>query len=111
MAKKSAASEQLDAERDRGMGDNIGPAGAEHLRTFEARIMSLLDDRDAVNEDIAAVFQEVKDAGFETKIVRRVIRTKRAMDKDPAGFNGRRYTCQTTVNPWYAGEASHCAAP
>jgi len=91
MAKKSAAAQQRDAEREReaGVGDNsgvLGIAGQEQLRSLEHRIMSLLEERDELNEDIAEVFKEAKDSGFDTKILRKAIARKRAMNKDAAGF-------------------------
>ena len=84
MARK-AAKEQLDAERGK-IGDNIGPAGAEHLRTLEGRIMNLLNQRDEINADIKEVFAEVSDAGFHAPTLRKAIARKRAMDKDMEGF-------------------------
>lgn len=74
-------------EPARGAGDNIlGPAGAEHLRGLEGRIMSLMNDKDDIAAEIKGVFEEAKDAGFDTKALRKAITRKRLMDKDEAKF-------------------------
>ena len=86
--KKNAAAQQVDAERERGIGDNgfLGPAGQEQLRSLETRIMALFEDRDAINEDIAEVFKEAGDSGFDKPTLRRVIRERRKQQKDAAGY-------------------------
>ena len=84
--KKSAAAEQMDAERERGMGDNILPAGGEQLRGLEDRIMSLLDERDEISEDIKEVYAEVKEAGFNTSTLRQAIARRRKFLKDEMKF-------------------------
>jgi uncharacterized protein (UPF0335 family) len=86
MGQRKAASDQLDDERGKA-GDNfLGPAGAEHLRALESRIMSLLDQRDEINADIKEVFAEAGDSGFHSPTLRKAIARKRAMDKDLEAF-------------------------
>lgn len=88
MAKRKTAPQQvLDDQPQATAGDNVfGPAGQDQLRALTSRIMNLLDDRDAVNEDIREVFNEAKDSGFDTKVLRKAIAKKRAIEKDPAGY-------------------------
>lgn len=86
--KKTAPAAQVDAERERGMGDNsvLGPAGQTQLREIEVKIMDLFAERDEINEEISEVFGAARDSGFDTKILRKVIRERRAQQKDPAGY-------------------------
>jgi uncharacterized protein (UPF0335 family) len=46
---------------------------AERLKSFIKRIEKLNEDRDAVNEDIREVYSECKSAGFDTRIIRKII--------------------------------------
>lgn len=59
-------------------GHNSGIAG-DRLRSFCERIERLAEEKKALQADIASVFQEAKSAGFDTRIMREVIR-ERAMD-------------------------------
>lgn len=59
------------------VGDNAG----EHLNNFVERIERLTEERDAFTTDIKAVYEEAKGTGFDTKIMRQVVRL-RAMDQD-----------------------------
>ena len=53
----------------------------EHLRSFVDRIERLEEERSALTADIREVYSEAKGTGFDTKIMRQVIRLRR-MDKD-----------------------------
>jgi uncharacterized protein (UPF0335 family) len=59
-------------------GHNAGDA-AERLKNYVQRIERLTEERDAISEDIKEIYVEVKSAGFDTKILRQVIR-RRKMD-------------------------------
>jgi uncharacterized protein (UPF0335 family) len=63
-------------------GDHIGSA----LRSYSNRIESLHDDRDALNGDIREVYKEAKEAGFDTTILREIVRERRM---DPAARQSR----------------------
>jgi uncharacterized protein (UPF0335 family) len=63
-------------------GDHIGSA----LRSYSVRIESLHDDRDALNADIREVYKEAKEAGFDTTILREIVRERRM---DPAARQSR----------------------
>ena len=53
----------------------------EHLRSFVDRIERLEEERSALTADIREVYSEAKGTGFDTKIMRQVIRLRR-LDKD-----------------------------
>lgn len=55
-------------------GDNFG---GEHLRQIVARIERLEEEKKAIAEDIKQVFAEAKAHGFDTKILRQVIRIRK----------------------------------
>jgi uncharacterized protein (UPF0335 family) len=46
---------------------------AERLKSFIKRIEKLNEGRDAVNEDIREVYSECKSAGFDVKIIRKIV--------------------------------------
>lgn len=59
-------------------GGTLGAAQTKQLGGLSKRIIELLEQRDSVNQDIAEVFNEAKEAGFETKILRKAIKRIRA---------------------------------
>lgn len=66
-------------------GLETGPAGAttvavDRLRSFIERVERLEEDKAAVMEDIKEVFAEAKGEGYDTKILRQVIRLRK-MDR------------------------------
>ena len=60
---------------------NVGGIAGEVLKSFVERIERLDEERRAIAVDIKEVFAEAKGGGFDTKIMRQVIRLRR-MDKD-----------------------------
>lgn len=61
-------------------GHNSGsPISAERLRSLIERIERLEEERKAIGSDIRDIYQEAKSAGFDAKVMRRVIKI-RAMD-------------------------------
>jgi uncharacterized protein (UPF0335 family) len=54
-------------------GDNIGHA----LRSYADRVVHLHDERKELNESIAEVYKEAKDAGFDTTTLREIVREMR----------------------------------
>jgi uncharacterized protein (UPF0335 family) len=52
----------------------------EHLKSFINRIERLNEERDALTADIREVFAEAKGTGFDTRIMRQVIRMRK-LDK------------------------------
>ena len=62
-------------------GVRIGGGFArEHLRSFVDRIERLYEERDALTADIREVYSEAKGQGFDTKVLRQVVRL-RQLDK------------------------------
>jgi uncharacterized protein (UPF0335 family) len=60
---------------------DIGGIAGERLRSLVERIERLEEERRTLAADIKEVYAEAKGAGFDTKIVRQIIRLRR-MDKD-----------------------------
>ena len=52
----------------------------EHLRSFVERIERLEEERAALSADIREVYSEAKGQGFDTKIMRQVVRLRK-LDK------------------------------
>ncbi|MGA7711336.1 MAG: DUF2312 domain-containing protein [Rhizomicrobium sp.] len=53
---------------------------ANHLRSFVERIERLEEERSALSADIREVYSEAKGQGFDTKIMRQVVRLRK-LDK------------------------------
>lgn len=60
--------------------EHIGGVSAEHLRAFVDRIENLEAERAQITEVLKDVFSEAKAQGFDTKILKQVIRVRK-MDK------------------------------
>jgi uncharacterized protein (UPF0335 family) len=58
-----------------------GGVSGDHLRSYIERIERLEEEKAALAVDIREVFAEAKGNGFDTKIMRHVIRMRK-MDKD-----------------------------
>ena len=54
----------------------------EHLKSFIDRIERLEEERSALTADIREVFSEAKGTGFDTKIMRQVIRLRKLEKAD-----------------------------
>ena len=60
---------------------DVGGIAGEQLRSFIERIERLEEEKRTLGEDIKEVFAEAKGNGFDTKIMRQIIKIRR-MDKD-----------------------------
>jgi len=60
---------------------DVGGIAGERLKSFIERIERLEEERRALSADIKEVYAEAKGTGFDTKIMRQLIRLRR-MDKD-----------------------------
>ncbi len=60
---------------------DVGGIAGERLRSFIERIERLEEEKRTLAEDIKEVYAEAKGNGFDTKIMRQLIRLRR-MDKD-----------------------------
>jgi uncharacterized protein (UPF0335 family) len=63
------------------MADGSGGIGAERLRSFVERIERLEEEKAALTADIREVYAEAKGEGFDTKVMRQVIRLRK-MDRE-----------------------------
>lgn len=54
-----------------------GAVDADALRGFVRRVETLHNERDELNEDIREIYKEAKDAGFDTAILREIVREHR----------------------------------
>ena len=57
--------------------DAIGGVARDHLKAFVSRIERLEEDKKAVMDDMKEVYAEAKSMGFDTKILRQVIRQRK----------------------------------
>jgi uncharacterized protein (UPF0335 family) len=60
---------------------DVGGIAGDRLKSFIERIERLEEEKRALADDIKEVFAEAKGNGFDTKIMRQVIKLRR-MDKD-----------------------------
>jgi uncharacterized protein (UPF0335 family) len=60
---------------------DVGGIAGERLKSFVERIERLEEEKQALAADIKEVYAEAKGNGFDTRIMRQVIRLRR-MDKD-----------------------------
>ena len=63
-----------------GIGDNSGPILASQLRSFCERIERLTEEMKTIQDDRKEVFLEAKASGYDTKVMRAVLKW-RAQDK------------------------------
>jgi uncharacterized protein (UPF0335 family) len=67
----------------------------ERLHSIVSRIESLNDEKAAVAEDLADVYQEAKSAGYDTKVLRMLIRLRQ---QDPADVEEMEHLLDTYRN-------------
>ena len=61
-------------------GSDVGGIAADRLKSFVERIERLEEEKRGLQEDIKEVYAEAKGTGFDTKIIRQIIRLRK-MDK------------------------------
>ena len=61
---------------------DIGGVAAERLRSFIERIERLEEEKAALASDVREVYSEAKSAGFDTKIMRQVIKLRKMDQND-----------------------------
>jgi uncharacterized protein (UPF0335 family) len=59
------------------MTDVIDNSSKEYLKQFMARIERLEEDKKTVLEDIKEVYAEAKAQGFDTKVLRNIVRIRK----------------------------------
>ncbi len=67
---------------ERASRDDPGGIASDRLRAFVERIERLEAEKSALAADIRDVFAEAKSAGFDTKIMRQVIKLRRMENHD-----------------------------
>ena len=60
-----------------------------HLLSFVERIERLHDDKKAIEDDIKEVYAEAKGTGFDTKIIREVVKRRGSPSSFPPNSDGR----------------------
>ena len=60
----------------------VGGIAGEQLRSFIERIERLEDEKKDVQDQIKEVFSEAKGVGFDTRIMRQLLRLRRLRDAD-----------------------------
>ena len=60
----------------------VGGIAGEQLRAFIERIERLEEEKKDVQEQIKEVFSEAKGVGFDTRIMRQLVRLRRLRDAD-----------------------------
>lgn len=61
---------------------NIGGIAAEALQQYVERIERLEEEKRALSEDIKQVLAEAKSTGFDTKIIRAIVKLRRIEEHD-----------------------------
>ena len=56
---------------------DVGGIGAERLKSFVERVERLEEEKAALSADIREVYAEAKADGFDTKIMRQVVRLRK----------------------------------
>lgn len=64
------------------MADDVAGIASEQLRSFIERIERLEEEKAGLAADIREVFAEAKSQGFDTKIMRQVIKLRKMEDHD-----------------------------
>ena len=62
-------------------GDNAQTVAKDHLRSFIERIERLEDEKKAIADDIREVYAEAKGTGFDTKVMRQIVKIRK-MDRN-----------------------------
>jgi len=65
--------------RDHGDSENMADHGIarDQLRAFIERIERLEEEKKSVSEDIKEVYAEAKGSGFDTKVMRQIVRIRK----------------------------------
>lgn len=71
-------------------GHNV--AGADRLRSLVERIERLEEERKALAQDVKDIYAEAKSAGYDTKVLRQVIRLRKQDPDEVAEQAGVRDT-------------------
>lgn len=59
------------------MSEDTGGISGERLRSFIQRIEKLEEDKASVGEDLKEVYAEAKGTGFDTKVLRQIVKLRK----------------------------------
>jgi uncharacterized protein (UPF0335 family) len=59
------------------IGDNSGAMNGAHLRAFIERVEKLEEEKRVIADDVKSVYDEIKSAGFDQKIIRKIVAARR----------------------------------
>lgn len=85
---------------------SFGPAARDQVKAFAERISNLMNQKDEITADMTSVFNEAKDAGFDSKILRKAIKVIRT---DPAARRSEEEQIETyvqAIQPDFFAEAA-----
>lgn len=80
-AEQARVDDEKAAKPELDLANDVGGVSGQRLKAFIERVERLEEEKAALAEDIKDVFAECKGVGFDTKIVRKVIRLRK-MDKE-----------------------------
>ena len=61
---------------------DVGGVAADRLRSFIERIERLEEEKAALTADLREVYAEAKGAGFDTKVMRQIVRMRKMDSQD-----------------------------
>ena len=64
------------------LASQAGGVAADELRQFITRVEKLEEDKAAILEDIKEVYAEAKGTGFDTKVMRQIVRLRKMNHAD-----------------------------
>lgn len=63
-------------------GNNAQGVAADRLKSFIERVERLSEEKEAIGKDISEVYSEAKSSGFETKIMKQIVRLRKMEPQD-----------------------------
>lgn len=74
---------EMDVE---GLNDGIGGSGVarERLKSFIERVERLEEEKKAISDDLKEIYAEAKGEGFDTKVLRMIIRIRKQDSQERA---------------------------
>lgn len=70
------------ADKDQDLNFVVGDNARQELIHIVERVERLNEEKGVLQEDIAEIFEEAKDTGFDLKILRKVIQLRKMDEKD-----------------------------
>jgi len=78
-------------------GDNV-PAAARSLASFITRIENVEEEKKGLSDDIREIYGEAKSAGFDTKVMREIIKRRRKKKDEIEAFDAVLATYETNLD-------------